>query len=210
MSSVESDGRSNIDPRRSDVPSADFRAYMGKVRDGDALAICQLLEQFGPLVLRAVRRNLDPRLRSRYDSLDFVQGVWASVFRRPSCLARLESPADAVRFLKKVARNKVVDAARKAMFAQKRDVRRECSFGVLAEEPNFDPDLTDRRQARPSELAHAQEQWRNLVASQPTQFQQIPLLRCLGNTYEEIASTVGVHERTVRKVIRRLSNSLNR
>jgi len=205
MSSVQPDNRSHSDSR-----TADFRAYMAKVRDGDAGAICRLLEEFGPFVLRAVRRTLDPRLRSRYDSLDFVQGVWASVFRQPSRFARLERPSEAIRFLSNVARNKVVDAARKAMLSQKRDLRRECSFGVFAHEPNSEPDLTDRRQPRPSELAHAQEQWRNLVASQPKQFQQIPLLRCLGNTYEEIASTVGVHERTVRKVIQRLANSLDR
>lgn len=186
-----------------------FARFLACLVRGEDSAVRRFVNVFGPLVRRAVRRHLDPRLRARFDSADFVQGVWASVFRRPTCLERLKHAGEARQFLARVARNKVLDAARRAVLAQKRDVRVECDLENLAGTPHTSPDFADQRQARPSELARAHEEWHRLVASQPSRFREIPVLRCLGNTFEEIASTMGLHERTVRRVMARLAASLD-
>ena len=52
-----------------------------------------------------------------------------------------------------------------------------------------------------AQVAVARERWRRILASQPAHVQQMLLLRYMGETYEQIAVKLGVHERTVRKLI---------
>ena len=47
MSSEESASQSNSASPTSASPPSEFQARMAKVGDGDAVAICQLLEEFG-------------------------------------------------------------------------------------------------------------------------------------------------------------------
>lgn len=53
----------------------DFFYLIGRVREGSEDAAWQLVERYGGHIRRTVRRALDPRLRSKFDSLDFVQSV---------------------------------------------------------------------------------------------------------------------------------------
>ena len=53
-----------------------FRSLICHVREGSEDAAWDLVEQYGEAIRRAVRRALNERLRSKFDSLDFVQLVW--------------------------------------------------------------------------------------------------------------------------------------
>jgi RNA polymerase sigma-70 factor (ECF subfamily) len=70
----------------------DFRSLMEQLRQGSQDAAWELIEQYGPLVKRVVRRNLDHGLRSKFDSVDFVQAVWGSFFRNRTRLDKFAAP----------------------------------------------------------------------------------------------------------------------
>ena len=73
----------------------DFRPLMQRVAEGSEEAARELVERYGGYVRRAVRRTMDSRLRRMFDSLDFAQLAWASVFRQRDCLERFENPEEA-------------------------------------------------------------------------------------------------------------------
>src|SRR6185436_6639266 len=183
-----------------DVPS-EFADLMERVHDGSQDAAWQLLEKYGPHVKRYVRRSLNQEMRSKFDSLDFAQVVWASFFREPDRFRRLESPTELLAYLATLARNKVVGETRRRMKSIKNDLNREIGFGELEEGlevrcPNADP--------TPSAVAIARERWHQLVDNQPETVRRIVELRFMGATFPEIAEQLNIHERTARKAIERL------
>src|SRR5438105_7785266 len=91
----------------------EFEALMAKVRAGSNDAARELVNRFGPQIRRVVHRRLNARLRARYDSLDFMQAMWASFFAGEVDSNRLDTPEKLVSFLSGVARHKVVDAYRR-------------------------------------------------------------------------------------------------
>ena len=162
------------------------------MRQGDQDAAWTIIEIYGPHIKRVVRRDMHPRLRSRYDSADFVQSVWASFFRQPSQFRRLNEPKELLNMLLTVARNKVVDETRRSLQSQKRDPERE-------EPPDDDTgeavdiDMLPSNDPRPSQVAVAREQWNRLYAEQTREIRRILEMRFAGASYEEIAAKVKLH-----------------
>ncbi len=78
---------------------SDFRTLLEGIRAGSEDAAWRIIELFGPHIHRVVHRLLDRRLRSQYDSVDFVQAVWASFFREPNRIRSFETPSDLIRYL---------------------------------------------------------------------------------------------------------------
>jgi DNA-directed RNA polymerase specialized sigma24 family protein len=64
-----------------------------KARAGDAEAAQELVERWVPYLLREIRQrlNLTPRLRSLYDSEDFLQEVRLQVYLKTEGFARFDS-----------------------------------------------------------------------------------------------------------------------
>src|SRR5262249_36716446 len=106
---------------------ASLREVLKRIKQGDDDAGRELVERFGESSLFVVRKRLDPRLSSKYDSEDFVQAVWASFFAyQPETL--LESPEKLFAYLAGMARNKVVDAIRQRLRTLKYNAQREYSL----------------------------------------------------------------------------------
>ena len=59
---------------------AEFVALLDRARAGDDAATARLLGAFEADVRLMVRVRLPKALRSRFDTMDFVQAVWQSVF----------------------------------------------------------------------------------------------------------------------------------
>jgi RNA polymerase sigma factor (sigma-70 family) len=182
-----------------EADSGDFAELMQLVRSGSQDAAWTLIERIGPYIRRVVERNFPTRLRSRFDTTDFVQAVWASFFYNREQIASFDRPERLVAFLVAVARNKLVDESRAAT-AAKRDARREVE---LVEDDVASPTAA-RHEATPSEFAIARERWENLLADQPALYQQIVFLKYRGNTNEAIATELGINRRTVTRVLARL------
>jgi RNA polymerase sigma factor (sigma-70 family) len=176
---------------------ADFLALMERVVAGSDEAARELTERYGPSLLRAVRLRLNRNLRPKFDSLDFVQDIWASFFtdlpRGPS----FRGPGELVNFLACLARNKVVKAVRQRLQGQKYNVNREQPLEDLIRNQRTAPQA---RQPTPSEVAMGREEWERLLQRQPPVYRRVLLLLHDGKTPAAVAQEIGVTERTVRRV----------
>jgi RNA polymerase sigma factor (sigma-70 family) len=183
------------------APEEKFRLLMDGVLAGSHTAAAELLERYGPAVRQAVRRRLNKEIRSKFDSLDFVQDVWASFFAKPRGQGSFHDAQKLVAFLTRVARNKVVSAARQRLVGQKYNVNRECS---LDNSTFGGPGQVAAEQPTPSEVVTGREQWDRLLDGQPLVYKRILVLLSEGRTHNEIAAEMSVHPRTVRRVIDKL------
>jgi RNA polymerase sigma factor (sigma-70 family) len=179
-------------------PGQDFRTLLQRVREGSEDAAWELIGVYGPHIFRAVRRKLNSRMRPKFDSADFVQAVWASFFTSRSQIVCFNQPEELIAFLSTMAHNKVISELRRRMVYQNHNITRE--------EPLHDsalpaPQFPVGHQPTPSQVAVARERWKKMVAGQPQHYREILSLRYMGETYEQIAEKVGLHERTVRKVV---------
>lgn len=187
-------------PNKNHRIDADFETLMREVRNGSDTAAWDLVERYGPYVLRAVRRNIRHEIRAKFDSQDFAQAVWTSFFDRSQQMKKVERPEQLVRLLATMARNKVIDEGRK------RDTKRYCvknetSMTEIVGETNQGFKSKD---PTPSQLAIAREQWDQIIDGQPSHYQQIAELKVLGETNTAIAQQLGINEKTVRRVLKEL------
>jgi RNA polymerase sigma-70 factor (ECF subfamily) len=177
-----------------------FQSQLNRVRNGSEAAAAALISEFGPHVYRVIRRRLDMRLRVKLDSEDLSQLVWASFFRYPERMERFSKTQQLVHFLSAVARNKVIEGVRKYWQTQKHDISREISL-LDSRAPIS---ITEHRIKSPSQLAIAKERFERMIDGLSHRNQQIICLRIAGASYVQIAADLGLHERTVRKVVAQL------
>src|SRR5262249_7566398 len=64
------------------VRRGEISGFITRIRAGDEEAARELLQRYEAKVRLVVRRQLPKLLRSRFDSLDFLQSVWGSFFHR--------------------------------------------------------------------------------------------------------------------------------
>jgi RNA polymerase sigma factor (sigma-70 family) len=179
----------------------DFQHLIQEVRNGSEEAAWQLVEQFGESIRRAVRRALNDKLRPRFDSVDFVQVVWTSLFRLRDKLDRFDRPEALAAYLVTMARNKVGMEVRRQMQAAKRNVVREQSLDALG--ARADGELFSR-QPSPVDVAIARERWDAILQDQPAHYRQIIQLRLQGHTCQGIADIMHLDECTVRRFLKKL------
>src|ERR1700742_2984057 len=91
---------------------------------GDPTAAGQVFVAFEPYLRKAVRRQLPAPLRSKFDSADVLQSVWADVLRGFRDAAWRFVDADHLRcFLFVATRNRLIDRIRKHQKAARREER---------------------------------------------------------------------------------------
>lgn len=183
-----------------------FVAFRDTLQDGSEEAFRRVVEKFGPYVIRTIRRRLDDRMRSRLDSNDFAQAVWMTVYEHRDRLKDLDSPERLIAFLVTIAQRKVRGEFRRNVQAEKQNINRE----TRGNRDSFVLALPDRRQERASQIVIAAEQWERMTADEPERYRRIMELRRDGATIDEIASATDVNERTVRRVIQRIADKLER
>jgi RNA polymerase sigma factor (sigma-70 family) len=175
---------------------------MERVAAGSQDAARELVERYGAHILRIVRRNLNRRLRTKFDSADFVQAVWASFFALPLEQYNFEQSEALAGFLFHLARNKVVEAVRQRLQTQKYNVNRERS---LNDDDQLTADALPARGLSPADILIAREEWDRLLSAQPEHYRQILTGLRDGETQHSIAQQLGLNARTVRRVIRKLA-----
>ncbi len=92
--------------------SANLRQLLFAASSGDNQAAIDLMDQFGPQLIAVIRRRLAPEMRTHFDSADFAQAVWASLFLAKPTEAKELSANELLRRLAAIARNKVTDEFR--------------------------------------------------------------------------------------------------
>jgi RNA polymerase sigma-70 factor (ECF subfamily) len=179
----------------------EFQTLMDRVLAGSPEAARQLTEEYGPHLLRVVRRRLHKQLRTKFDSRDFVQDVWASFFAALPEGATFDRPGALVGFLVRLARNKVVDEVRLRLMGHKHNVNREQLLGDrTAEGERCLPAL----QPTPSALAISREQWDVFLQKQPVLYRRALQLVRNGADTAEAAQAARVSERTVKRLLQKL------
>jgi RNA polymerase sigma factor (sigma-70 family) len=175
--------------------------WIGRLNEGDVEAVGRLFLAYEPYLRIAVRRRLSSRLRSKVDSGDIVQSVFADLLRgvrhggwhfdgRP----QLEA------FLRKVAWRRLADRYQKHGSA----LAREHS---LDETPS--QSLGDAAQARPSQEAQGREFWEEVLLACPPAHHEVVRLRRNGHPMREIAARTGLHEGSVRRILYELARRLS-
>lgn len=183
----------------------EFRALMDRVRAGCPDATRELFDIYRDHILIIIRRRLSGRLRTLYDSEDFVQDVWASFYAVPVEAYRFDTAAQLFSYLGELAVNKVVERYRQRYGTQEHDLERVRSLDGSAAVPaaqQIGPDPT------PSHVIGNREQLDRLMEGKSGSFQRLLMLVALDYTYEEIADELGLSARTVQRLVERLKNRL--
>ncbi len=173
-----------------------------RVRGGSEDAARTLVEEYGSHILRVVRRRMQRSLRPRFDSDDFVQAVWASFFARRDDFAGLEGREGLVALLGRLASNKVIEELRRRIKMERARLGERRPDDPPADVPNVD---LPGRVPTPSQVAIAKETWNQLAGGRSGIYQQILDLRRRGLSNLEMAQTLGVSEKTIRRLFRRLA-----
>ena len=182
--------------------SDDFRTLMCRIGEGSQDAAWELVNRYGDEIRRAVRRVLNAKLRSKFDSLDFVQLVWKSFFEVRDRIDQFSRPEELAAYLVTMARNKVGMEVRRRLMTEKYNVRHEQPLTRL----NAADGCLDAtgQQPTPADVAIAHEQWERMLKDQPDHCREIIHLRLQGHTYQSIADAVHVDKRTVCRFFKKL------
>ena len=105
---------------------------MKGVRSGSQEAAWRLIDLYAGHIRRVVGQiPLIVGFGLGFDSVDFVQLVWASFFRQPAQTLSFETSNDLACYLAIIARNKVIDEGRRSVGTRKHNVTRTRSVGDL-------------------------------------------------------------------------------
>ena len=183
-----------VDPVR---PVDSLESLLEHLNSGDGEAAARAFAAYEPYLRKVVRRLLPAQLRSKFDSIDVVQSMHCDVlaaFRAGGM--RFSSVAHLRAFLVRATRNRFVDRVRQYRTA----ARLERPIGES--EPVHLPACS---QPRPSESAAAEELWARMLGLCPPEHRELLELRRRGASASEIGARVGMHEGSVRRVLRELS-----
>jgi len=185
------------EPLRNENDDGEIAQFLARIQAGDEEAARELLTRYEAEVRLVVRRQLPRLLRSRFDSLDFLQSVWGSFFRKVrNGPAEFEDSRHLVAFLARAAKNKVIDEYRRAA-SRKQDMHREEPLWVDGNRPKELPSEVDS----PSELAQAREVYGRLRDLVPEERRSIVELKVQGLSSKDIGLRLGISERTVQRVL---------
>jgi RNA polymerase sigma factor (sigma-70 family) len=174
-------------------------ALIDRLARGDMQAAGALFDAYAPYLRALVRRQLSDQLRAKFDSADVVQSVWVQVVRR---LGRdgwsVDDEARLRALLATIARRRLLTRVR------------QLSAGVAAEKagPDAADAVPDDSRPRPSEVVQASELWDTMLELCPPEHHPVLLLRREGLPLAEIAVRTGLHEGSVRRILRRLAREL--
>jgi len=186
----------------------EFTDAIRRIRAGDAQAAADFVRRYEPLIRREVRLHLDdPRLTRLFDSTDVCQSVLASFFLRTAAgQFDLHSPAQLVRLLATMVRNKLASAHRRH-YRERRDVRQQQAISATELEQ-----LADGRPPPDDDLAH-RELLQKLHARMSAEELHIATLRREGAAWNEIAERLGGTAKSRRmqlaRAIDRITQDLN-
>ena len=179
--------------------NAEFHDLMRRVCAGSQDAIGELVSQHCEAVLRAVRRALPKELRSKFDSLDFVQGALGSFFCSQGQANDFETPQQLREFLAAIARNKVHMEQRR-FATQKREIGAEIA---LADLPDWGSEWADPQPSH-VEMAMLLDNWEHVLNSRCLRDRQIVASRMRGQTWPQIEKAFGVNQGHARRIVAQL------
>ncbi|MFL5245975.1 MAG: RNA polymerase sigma factor [Gemmataceae bacterium] len=179
------------------MSSVCLEGLLERLTAGDPEAAEQVFLAYEPYLRMVVRRRLPARLRSKFDSIDVVQSVWADVvhgFREAGWHFTNASQLKA--FLVKVTQNRFLDRVRKHGTSANREQSLSCANGrhVAPEEAS-----------RPSQVVQADELWQRMLRLCPPAHHELLRLKRQGCSLAEIAQRTNLHASSVRRILYELA-----
>lgn len=173
-----------------------------KLCSGDVTAAEQVFVAYEPILRKVVRRRLPAQLRGRFDSIDIVQSVWADLLRGfREAGWQFANAAHLRAFLVKVTQNRFIDRCRHHLASAKNEQPLE---GSIMEH------LPPSAQPQPSEVVAADDLWQQMLMQCPPAHRDLLNLRRQGLSVPEIAAQSGMHEDSVRRILRDVARRLAR
>jgi RNA polymerase sigma-70 factor (ECF subfamily) len=167
---------------------------------GDMAAEEEAFRACEPYLRMVVRRQLLPRLRPKFDSLDIAQSVWADLLPGlHEARWRFANPAHFRAFLVQMTRNRFIDRLRQHRPA------------LDHEQPLADDEQAGAgagRESRPSEVALANDLWERKLMLCPPAHREVLRLKQEGFGPSEIAARTGLHPGSVRRILYDLTRRL--
>lgn len=185
----------------------EFDRLMAEVAAGSEEAVVQLAETYTPHIIRSVRRCMSPKIRTKLDSQDVAQTLWASLLLRRTELLRLKTREQLIAYLVRATKNKVAEKAVK-LRTQKRNIDREEPLGpperLAGNRRTAHGNEPCSRESTPSTYASLRERWRNAMSNASERDRRIVELVLERRTFDEIGEILSIHEQTARRAVERL------
>jgi RNA polymerase sigma-70 factor (ECF subfamily) len=172
-----------------------IESVLTRLNRGDVTAAEQLYTAYGAYVRTVVRRRLAVHLRAKFDSADVAQSVWAQVVRRVGAGWQVHTEPELRALLAVIARRRLATRARGQPPAE------QIGDSALATVPA-------RHQSTPSQAACATDLWDRMLLVCAPEHHDILRLRRDGLPLAEVAARTGLHEGSVRRILRRLFREL--
>jgi RNA polymerase sigma-70 factor, ECF subfamily len=190
-------------------PDENWELLIHGLRHGDSGAMRQFCTQYGDLLHRLAEKNLAKGVRRRVGPEDVVQSVCRTFLRRAKEGEYQLSDTDGLwGLLCAITLNKVRNVTRYHM-RQKRGLDQEAglptgdeggvsSFGPAAKEPT------------PAQAAEFADEFERVVAGLDEEERHVLDLKLQECTHEEVAEQLGMSERTVRRLVKKIQAHLTR
>jgi RNA polymerase sigma-70 factor (ECF subfamily) len=171
-----------------------------KLANGEDSAAERVFRDYEPLLRSMVRRRLTPALRTKFDSMDVVQSVWADLLVAYRSEGWQFEDRDHLRaFLAKVTYNHFFLHCRR----NRRALKAERPLSAVES-----PSEPVSSQPRPSQIVQAVELWETILDSSPPTHAEVFQLKRQGLPLAEIARRTEMHESSVRRIIYELAKRL--
>lgn len=177
------------------MPDDSVEELLTQLSRGDVEAAGVLFTTYAPYLRALVRRQISDRLRNKFDSADVVQSVWVQVVRQLGRDGWTVDDESRLRALLAVI-------ARRRLLTRVRQLDGDPALDAL---PGSD---AEDQSPRPSEVAQADDLWDRMLELCPPDHHAVLHLRREGLQLTEIAARTGLHEGSVRRILRRLSREL--
>jgi RNA polymerase sigma factor (sigma-70 family) len=171
-----------------------------KLTSGEDSAAERVFRDYEPFLRAMVRRRLTPSLRSKFDSMDVVQSVWADLLESYRAAGWRFTDREHLRaFLARVTQNHFYTHCRRHGHALEREQ-------PLPEDESSA--LPPSGQPRPSQVVQADELWEMILRGCPPTHREVFRLKRQNVPLAEIAARTGLHEGSVRRIIYELARRL--
>ena len=173
---------------------------LDKLSSGDTEAAAQVFVTYAPYLRKVIRRQLPPGLRSKLDSSDVMQSAWGDILEGlKNQNWQFNSPAQLQAFLVRVMRNRCIDRCREF----RRPLQSEQSL------EDCDPaGLPPSGRPSPGEVLAADELWERMLQLCPPEHHEVLRLKREGASNLEIAARTGLHDGSIRRILRHLASRM--
>jgi RNA polymerase sigma-70 factor (ECF subfamily) len=177
------------------------------LRQGDQQVMNEFCAQYGDRLHRLAAKRMGGKLGRRVGPEDVVQSAYRTFIRRAQGGEFQLGDSDSLwRLLCAITMKKLYQKARSNR-RQRRDYDREVHPGSEGDDAGYDP--VDRQPLPDEEAAYADE-LKDLFGSLDDEEKRVVELKLEGCTNEEAAERMGSSERTVRRIVKRIQNMLER